>query len=69
MEGESPELLLQQICPSPEERRCLTCGPADEVRAMIDSKIRADYAHGRARPISGWVLSQTEIRLFAILAS
>lgn len=36
---------------------------------MLDARIRRDFSEGRTRLIDGWVLSETEARLFAILAS
>ena len=43
--------------------------PLDELRVAIATKIRADYVHGRTRRVDGWVLSETETRLFAIIAA
>jgi hypothetical protein len=60
--------LIQALCPRAEERHRLAVASVDELRAMLDAKIRADFTEGRTRRIDGWVLSETETRLFAILA-
>lgn len=60
--------LIHALCPSADERRQLAAGSVDELRAMLDTKIRADFTEGRTRRIDGWVLSETETRLYAILA-
>ncbi|HEX2116842.1 MAG TPA: hypothetical protein VHM01_20750 [Alphaproteobacteria bacterium] len=62
------EALLDQICQETLDRRRLVGAPLEALRAAIGERIRVDYAHGRTRRIDGWVLSQTEIRIFAILA-
>lgn len=61
--------LIDRLCPAPGDRERLACGSPDEVRAMLDGRIRADYRDGRVRRVDGWVLSETEITLFAAVAA
>ena len=68
-DGSNPETLLDGLCDTPEARRRLASVPLGELRVAMESKIRADYTHGRTRRIDGWVLSETETRLFAIIAA
>lgn len=68
-DGSNPETLLDRLCDTPEARRRLASAPIRELRVAMETKIRADYTHGRTRRIDGWVLSETETRLFAIIAA
>lgn len=65
----SAETLLDRLCETPGGRGQLASASPDELRAAIDAKIRADYRQGRTRRIEGWMLSETETRLFAIIAA
>lgn len=67
-EGCSAETLLDRLCDA-GSREELASASLDELRAAIDAKIRADYRQGRTRRIEGWMLSETETRLFAIVAA
>jgi hypothetical protein len=67
--GQDAEALLDQICDETLDRRRLAGARPEALRAAISERIRADYAHGRTHRIDGWVLSRTETRIFAILAS
>ena len=42
--------------------------PTAEVRIILQNKIRNDFAAGRTVVVRGWLLSQTEARLYAIAA-
>jgi hypothetical protein len=68
-DGRGLDSLLDGLCETPEERRHLVSAPLDELRVAIEKRIRADYVYGRTRRIDGWVLSETETRLFAIVAA
>lgn len=39
-----------------------------DARANIVSRIRADYESGRTAMVGGWILSQTEARLCALVS-
>jgi hypothetical protein len=67
-QGDDAATLIHALCPRADERRRLAAASVDELGAMLDAKIRADFTDGRTRRIDGWVLSETETRLFAILA-
>jgi hypothetical protein len=64
-----PSALLDALCTEPGDRERLACGSFGQVRALLSGKILADYRDGRVRRVDGWVLSETEIRLFAIVAA
>lgn len=67
--GDEPvATLLDRLCEGPDDRERLACAPTEDLAAMLDARIRSDFAQGRTRRIDGWVLSETETRLFAILA-
>ena len=66
--GEPIAALLDGLCETADDRQRIAYGSAEDVGAMLHAKIRADFALGRTRRIDGWVLSETETRLFAILA-
>lgn len=66
--GQPLAALLEGLCETAADRERLARGPVKDVRAMLDAKIRADFISGRTRRIDGWVLSETETRLFAFLA-
>jgi hypothetical protein len=68
-DGQPAAVLIDRLCGSAAVREHLARGPAEEVRTMLDARIRRDFSEGRTRLIDGWVLSETEARLFAILAS
>jgi hypothetical protein len=44
--------------------------PQDEeaLRAFVTRRIREDFTHGRIAEVQGWLLSQTEARLCALVA-
>jgi len=67
-DGRPAEALLDALCDKVVNRDRLACGPSDDLRAIFDARIRADFAQGRTRRIDGWVLSETEVRLYAVLA-
>lgn len=67
--GRGLDTLLDGLCQTSQERKRLASVPLDELRVAIATKIRADYVHGRTRRVDGWVLSETETRLFAIIAA
>ncbi len=61
--------LIDALCSDAGARETLANGSPDQVRALLDEKIRKDFRAGRVRRIDGWVLSETEIRLFSIAAA
>jgi hypothetical protein len=67
-DGQPLTALLDRLCETAADRERLACGPADDLGAMLGARIRADFTLGRTRRVDGWVLSETEARLFAILA-
>ncbi len=46
----------------------LSKGPDDELRALLDHKMRQDFADEKVVQLQGWVLSVTEARLCALTA-
>lgn len=60
--------LIDALCPDPSSRALVAHGPDEAVRLWADAKIRADFADGRIMRIDGWILSETEVRLFSLLA-
>jgi len=67
--GSNPESLLDRLCETPDGRRRLASAPLDELRRTMERKIHADYVYGHTRRIDGWVLSETETRIFAIIGA
>ena len=68
-DGQPAATLLERLCGSTAQRERLARLPADELRAILDARIRQDFTEGRTRLVDGWVLAETEARLYAILAS
>lgn len=65
----TPQILAEQMCADPAERhRLARCG-IEELRAWIDARVRADFAEGRIVRVEGWMLSETEARLYALIAA
>lgn len=60
--------LLDALCPDPSTCALVAHGPDDVIRRWADAKIRTDFAEGRVVRVNGWVFSETEIRLFSLLA-
>jgi hypothetical protein len=67
--GQPAPDLIDALCSKSGDRETLASGSQERVRALLDGKIRADFRAGRTRRVDGWVLSETEIRLFSIVAA
>ena len=60
--------LIDALCPDAQTRALVARGNDEEVRCWADAKIRADFAAGRVARLDGWVLAETEVRLYTLLA-
>ena len=65
----TPQVLAEQVCADPAERHRLTRCSVEELQAWIDARIRADFTEGRIVRVEGWMLSETEARLYALVAA
>jgi hypothetical protein len=65
----SPAALLDSLCPDAATRALVAHGPDEAIRGWADAKIRADFAAGRIARVDGWMLAETEIRLFSLAAA
>jgi hypothetical protein len=61
--------LIDALCCDAGARETLANGSPEQVRAFLGEKIQKDFRAGRVRRVDGWVLSETEIRLFSIAAA
>lgn len=52
----------------PQRRAQLEQASVTELRELLNQELREDFALGRTIDVSGWVLSQTEVRLCALAA-
>lgn len=62
-------VLIDALCNEAGARETLASGSPEQIRALLEAKIRKDFRAGRVRRVDGWVLSETEIRLFSIAAA
>lgn len=62
------EMVLKALLSSlsPPERISLEKGSVEEVRTLFRGRIHRDFEEGRTVSVEGWVLSQTELRLFKL---
>jgi hypothetical protein len=68
-DGRDAAALLDSLCDGPGGRLHVANAPLGELRKAMEMRIRADFMHGRTRRIDGWMLSETETRLYAIIAA
>lgn len=64
----SVEKLVALICKRDENYSGLLQADDASLRKMIQDRQRDDFANGRTVNVKGWILSQTEARLFALTA-
>ena len=62
----SVEKLVALICNRGESYSGLLQADDASLRKMIQDRQRDDFANGRTVRIKGWILSQTEVRLYAL---
>jgi hypothetical protein len=62
----SVEKLVALICKKDESYSGLLQADDASLRKMIQDRQRGDFANGRTVRIKGWILSQTEVRLYAL---
>lgn len=62
----SVEKLVALICKRGENYSGLLQADDASLRKMIQDRQRDDFANGRTVRIKGWILSQTEVRLYAL---
>ena len=43
-------------------------GQVEDLRARLQARIRDDFAHGRTVAVEGWILAESEVRLYALAA-
>jgi len=61
--------LIDLICPRNSDRyRTLTQASSDEARDIFVAWQCEDFEHGRIVNVSGWLLSETEVRACALIA-
>jgi hypothetical protein len=60
--------LAAGICSFQTERpTAFTTAAPEQCRALLLQQQRQDFAHGRVVKVEGWILSQTEARLCALV--
>jgi hypothetical protein len=63
-----PELVDQVAAGVPGGRSTVEHAHASDLRRLIAMRIRADFSEGHVVDVGGWILSSTEVRLYAIAA-
>ncbi|MFQ5544958.1 MAG: hypothetical protein ACE5FE_03155 [Acidiferrobacterales bacterium] len=64
-----PHVLVDLICATGGWRHAeLANTDSARLRVMLQDRIRRDFANGQVVNLHGWILSQTETRLYALAA-
>jgi hypothetical protein len=67
-EEANAQRLVELICPDAEQQNRFLRANLMELRKLLDYQLRLDFAVGNTVRLRGWVLSRTEVRLYAIAA-
>jgi hypothetical protein len=62
--------LIDALCDNDAgTREILAIGSPEQISDLLEQKMRADFRAGHVKRVEGWVLSDTELRLFSIAAA
>lgn len=69
-EENSVDVLVDLICSrgAGQKKELEYSGDAKALRAILSSQQRDDFANDRTIKVQGWILAQTEVRLYALAA-